>query len=171
MPNKSETVSIRFQAEVMEALQKWIAEQPGAISPSRSQAVDHLVKLVLLDQWSKPCIRLGYSKGVLQFIGKYNGASDFDNLKPNLQGIDHWQAISCSPEKMESLEIFLISLLKPALNTQSRTKHVVMVSDETLRLMQDESYIQAIDSPLSAQDIVDEYILQNLYEPRPEITP
>lgn len=162
MPRKSETVSIRFQAEVMEALQKWIAQQPGAISPSRSQAVDHIVKLVLVDQWSKPCILLGYTKGVLQFIGKHSGAEKFEIREPTLQGIDQWQAVSCPPEKMESLKNFMVALLKPPLNKQPNNEHMVVLSDEALNMMREECFIDFNNSEISAQDIVDEYIHRNL---------
>ena len=55
---KGETVSVRFQAEVMTAIRTWIDEQPGAITPSRSAAIDHIIKKALIDRWSKPCVCL-----------------------------------------------------------------------------------------------------------------
>ena len=101
----------------MSAIQAWIDRQPGAITPSRSQAIDHIVKQALVDRWSKPCVCIGYAKGELQFIGGYKTPGQWSNLEPTLTGIDDWQSIPCEPSQIDALAAFLISLFKPPLNS------------------------------------------------------
>ena len=160
---KGSAVSVRFQAEVMTAIQTWIDGQPGAVTPSRSQAIDHIIKQALVDRWSRPCVCVGYAKGELQFIGAYKNPLQWSHLAPKRSGIDDWQSIPCEPAQIDPLVEFLIKLLEPPLNDaiteNDDSYNMVFITAEQYRFMFGKVFEQnpsRIDH--TPQEIVNEFL-------------